>query len=310
MIYTVTLNPALDRAVFVDHLKFDDLNRIRVETTYAGGKGIDVSRAIKELGGQSVALGLVGGFSGLELQGRLINEGITCDFVTIAEETRTNIIVKDDSTRKQMLLSAPGPEVRPQDVAAIYNKVAHLCPAPSFVVMGGSLPRGITPNIYAQLIKVVINQGGKAVLDADDEPLRLGLEAKPNIVKPNIHELGRLAGRELKGLRDILSIARELNRAGIEMVVVTLGERGLVLVGEGIAIHCTPPPVKVVSTVGSGDSSLAGLVLSLQQGRPLKEAAVFATASGTAATLTPGTELCHKEDVERLLPRIKVRELR
>ena len=309
MIYTVTLNPALDRAVFVEELKFDDLNRIKVEATYAGGKGIDVSRAIKELGGHSIALGLVGGFSGLELQGRLINEGITCDFVTIAEEVRTNIIVKDCSTKKQMLLSAPGPEVRPQDVAAIYNKVARLCPAPSFVVMGGSLPRCITPNIYAQFIKVVVNQGGKAVLDADDEPLRLGLEAKPHVIKPNIHELSRLAGRDVKGLRDILSIARGLNRAGVEIVVVTLGEKGLVLVSEGIAVHCTPPKVRVISAVGAGDSALAGLVLSLAEGRSLKEAAVFATAAGTAATLSPGTELCHKEDVERLVPRIKVREL-
>lgn len=309
MIYTVTLNPALDRAVFVEKLKFDDLNRIKVEATYAGGKGIDVSRAIKELGGQSVALGLVGGFGGLELQGRLINEGITCDFVTISEETRTNIIVKDCSTKEQMLLSAPGPEVRPQDVAAIYNKIARLCPTPSFVVMGGSLPRCITPNIYAQFIKVVTNQGGKAVLDADDEPLRLGLRAKPYIIKPNIHELGRLAGRELKGLKDILSIARELNKAGIEIVVATLGEKGLILVSGDVAVHCIPPRVRVVSAVGAGDSSLAGLVLSLAEGRSLREAAVLATAAGTAATLSPGTELCHKKDVKRLLPQIKVREL-
>jgi 6-phosphofructokinase 2 len=310
MIYTVTLNPALDRAVFVEELKFDDLNRIRREATYAGGKGIDVSRAIKELGGHSIALGLVGGFSGLELQGRLINEGITCDFVTIAEETRTNIIVKDGSTKKQMLLSAPGPEVRPQDVATIYNKVSCLCPSPSFVVMGGSLPRGITPNVYAQFIKVVTNQGGKAVLDADDEPLRLGLGAKPYIVKPNLHELGRLAGREVKDLKGILSMAKELNKAGVEIVIVTMGPKGLVVVSEGLAIHCTTPRVKVVSTVGAGDSCLAGLVLALEQGKPLKEAAVLATAAGTAATLSPGTELCHKEDVERLVPQIKVRELR
>lgn len=310
MIYTVTLNPALDRAVFVERLKFDDLNRMKAEATYAGGKGIDVSRAIKELGGHSVALGLVGGFSGLELQGRLINEGITCDFVTIADDTRTNIIVKDYATKKQMLLSAPGPEVRPQDVAAIYNKIAHLCPAPNFVVMGGSLPRGITQNIYAQLIKVIVTQGGKAVLDADDEPLRLGLEAKPYIIKPNIHELSRLAGREIQDLKGILSIARKLNKTGVEIVVVTMGQKGLVLVSEGITIHCISPRVKVVSAVGAGDSCLAGLVLGLEQGKSLRESAILATAAGTAATLTPGTELCKKEDVERLIPQIKVRELR
>ncbi len=310
MIYTLTLNPALDRAVYVEKLKFDDLVRIKSETTYAGGKGIDVSRAIKELGGRSVALGFTGGFGGLELQGRLINEGITCDFVTIAEETRTNLIIKDYSTRKQMLLSASGPEVRPQDVAAIYNKVSHLHPTPSFVVMGGSLPRGITPNIYAQLITVITNRGGKAVLDADDEPLKLGIEAKPYLIKPNIHELSRLAGREIRGLKNVGSFAKELNKAGIGLVVVTLGKKGLVLVGEGQKIYCVPPKVKVISPVGSGDSCVAGLVLSLEQGKTLMEAAMFATAAGTAATLTPGTELCRKEDVKRLLSEIKAKEIR
>ncbi|MBI2559550.1 MAG: 1-phosphofructokinase, partial [Planctomycetes bacterium] len=162
MIYTVTLNPALDRAITVEDIKFDDLNRIKEDVRYAGGKGIDVSRVIKELGGESIALGFIGGYGGLELQGRLINEGIICDFVKIADETRTNLIIKDESSGKQMLLSAAGPHVRPQDVGEIFSKLSALTPPPSFVALSGSLPRDITPNIYAQLIKVVTEQGGKA----------------------------------------------------------------------------------------------------------------------------------------------------
>lgn len=309
MIYTLTLNPALDRAVSVEGLKFDDLNRIKTEVRYAGGKGIDVSRAIKELGGHSIALGFIGGFGGLELQGRLINEGITCDFIKIAEETRTNIIVKDDKAGRQMLLSAPGPEVRPQDVAEIYNKISLLRPPPSFLVMSGSLPRNITPNIYAQLIKVVNDQRGKAVLDADDEPLRLGIEAQPYMIKPNIHELGRLMGRKVGSIRDIVSLGWELNARGIEIVLVSMGPKGLVLVNKDIALHCIPPDVKVVSRIGAGDALVAGFVYSLEQGKSLRDAAVFATAAGTATTLRPGTELCHKEDVLRLLKKVKVKAL-
>ncbi|MFQ5957572.1 MAG: 1-phosphofructokinase [Candidatus Brocadiales bacterium] len=309
MIYTLTLNPALDRTLTVRGVKFDDLNRITHEIRYAGGKGIDVSRAIKELGGHSVALGFVGGFDGLELQGRLINEGITCDFIKIADETRTNIVISDETSSRQMLFSAPGPQVSPQDVAAIYNKLSSLSPPPSFVVMSGSLPRGITPNIYAQLIKVVKEQGGKAVLDADDEPLRLGIEEEPFLIKPNVHELSRLVGKDLKGIGDIVAEAKGLNKRGIEVVVVTMGPRGLIVVSGDISLHCKTPDVKVISTIGAGDSTVGGLVFSLAKGKSLREAAVVATAAGTGAIMCAGSGLCRRADVEDILGQIEVKEL-
>lgn len=309
MIYTLTLNPALDRTLTVRGIKFDDLNRITGEMRYAGGKGIDVSRAIKELGGHSIALGFIGGFDGLELQGLLINEGITCDFIKIADETRTNIIIRDEATGRQMLFSAPGPQVRPEDVAAIYNKLSSLTPPPSFLVMSGSLPRGITPNIYAQFIKVVREQGGRAVLDADGEPLRLAIEEAPFLIKPNVHELGRLVGKDLREIGDIVAEARRLNKRGIEIVVVSMGWRGLVVVSEELCIHCKTPDVEVVSTIGAGDSTVGGLVLSLEQGKPLREAAVVATAAGTGAIMCPGSGLCRRADVQGLIKQIEVEEL-
>jgi 6-phosphofructokinase 2 len=309
MIYTLTLNPALDRTVIVKNIKFDDLNRITGETRHAGGKGIDVSRAIKLLGGNSVALGFLGGFDGLELEGRLINEGITCDFIRIAHETRTNIVIHDEDSGKQMLFSAPGPQVQPQDVAAIYNKLSNLNPPPSFVIMSGSLPRGITPNIYAQLIKVVKGLGGKAVLDADGEPLRLGVEERPFLIKPNIYELGRLVGKELEDIKDIVAEAKELNKRGVEVVVVSMGPRGLIVVSRGLSVHCKTPDVKVVNSVGAGDSTVGGLVFGLAQGKSLREAAVAATAAGTGAIICPGSGLCRREDVEKFLGQIEVEEV-
>ncbi|MFQ5862010.1 MAG: 1-phosphofructokinase [Candidatus Brocadiales bacterium] len=309
MIYTLTLNPALDRTLSVEGIKFDDPNRITRETRYAGGKGIDVSRAIKELGGHSVAIGFIGGFNGLELQGHLINEGITCDFIRIADETRTNVVIRDETSGRQMLFSAPGPQVRPQDVAAVYNKLSNLSPPPTFVVMSGSLPRGITPNIYAQLIKAVKEQGGKTVLDTDNEPLRLGIEELPFLIKPNVHELSRLVGKNLEDIRDIAAEARELNKRGIEVVVVTMGPRGLIIVGKELGLHCKTPDVKVMSTIGAGDSTVGGLVLSLAQGKSLREAAVVATSAGTGAIICPESGLCRREDVERFLGQIEVEEL-
>lgn len=309
MIYTVTLNPALDRAITVEDIKFDDLNRIKEDERYAAGKGVDVSRVIKELGGESIAMGFIGGYGGLELQGRLINEGIICDFVKIADETRTNIILKDESSGKQMLLSAAGPHVRPQDVGEIFNKLSALTPPPSFVVLSGSLPRDITPNIYAQLIKVVNEQGGKAVLDADNEPLRLGVKATPYMIKPNKYELGRLINKEIKSAKEAVSAARELNDLGINIVAISMGKDGLIVVTSDVAYHCISPKINVKSTVGAGDSLLAGLVIGLENKKPLKDAAILGTAAGTASVLSPGTELCHKKDVERLIKRIKVKKL-
>ena len=309
MIYTLTLNPALDWTLGVKGIKFDDLNRVTYEARHAGGKGIDVSRAIKEFGVPNVALGFVGGFVGLELQGLLINEGITCDFIKIAGETRTNIVIRDVTSDRQMLFSVPGPQVHPQDVAAIYEKVSSLSPQPTFVVMSGSLPKGITPNIYAQLIKVVKERGGKAVLDADDDPLRLGIEEIPFLIKPNIHELSRLVGRDLEDIEDILAEARKLNKRGIEIVVVTMGPRGLIIVSKELSLQCKPPQVEVISTVGAGDSTVGGLVFSLAQGKSLKEAAVVATAAGAGALMCPGSGLCRREDVEGLLDQVEVKEL-
>lgn len=309
MIYTLTLNPALDWTLGVEGIKFDDLNRVTYEARHAGGKGIDVSRAVKELGVHNVALGFVGGFVGLELQGLLINEGITCDFIKIAGETRTNIILRDITSGREMLFSVPGPQVHPQDVAAIYEKVSNLKPQPTFVVVSGSLPRGITPNIYAQLIKVVKEQGGKAVLDADDDPFRLGIEEIPFLIKPNIHELSRLVGRDLEDVKDVLAEARKLNKRGIEIVVVTMGRRGLIMVSKELSLQCKPPDVEVISTVGAGDSTVGGLVFSLAQGKSLREAAVIATAAGAGALMCPKSGLCRKEDVERLLDQVEVKEL-
>ena len=166
MIYTVTLNPALDRILEVEDLVPDDANRVVLETRWAGGKGIDVSRVLLELGSRSVALGFVGGFAGLELEGRLINEGVLTRFVKTAGETRTNVYVRDRKTGEQAAINCRGPEIRPQEVAELFNQVRDLHDADT-VIMSGSVPRGVNPGFYAQLILTLKEKRAFVALDAD-----------------------------------------------------------------------------------------------------------------------------------------------
>lgn len=308
MIYTVTLNPALDRTIYVDRLSLTEPNRIQREERYAGGKGIDVSRALAALGVESVALGLVGGFDGKEFEGRLLNEGIACDFTRISGETRTNIVVEDLSTDQETPLLARGPEVQPFELVDFVAKLERLADV-QFLVVSGSLPPGATPEVYRRIIQIGNDKGARTLLDTSGEALRHGLHARPALIKPNRNELSGLAGSELKTHGDILDFARRLTER-VPTVLVSLGPEGIMLVTARQSWHAVPPRVEVKSTVGAGDSAVAGLVAGLSRNRPPAESVRLAVAAGTAATLRPGTSLCTAEDVERLLPQVRVQELK
>ncbi len=308
MIYTITLNPALDRTLWVEKIRPDDSNRIKKEERFAGGKGIDVSRVLTKLGVGSTALGFVGGFTGEELEGRLMNEGITCDFIRISGETRTNIIMNDMSTGVQSVFGASGPLIEPYELMRIIHKVEGL-DHPEMVIISGSIPPGVHPKIYRKLIEIAINRNAKVVLDADGEALAEGTQALPDLIKPNIHELGRLVGVELKEFDDVVSAARSIQQRGIRNVLVSMGAKGLLLIGEKESYHASHPEVEVKNTIGAGDSAIAGFVYGMVEGKGLKEDLVYAVAAGTATTLMPGTALCCKEDFLRLVPAVTVREL-
>jgi 6-phosphofructokinase 2 len=160
MVYTITLNPALDRTLWIKKIKPDDSNRIEQEERYAGGKGTDVSKVLTTLGVSNKALGFVGGFAGEELEGRLLNEGISCDFIRISGETRTNIIVDDIGAGSQTIFSASGPEIKPYELMQIIHKVEKL-EKPDIVVISGSLPPGIHPEIYHKLVAIARNKGAR-----------------------------------------------------------------------------------------------------------------------------------------------------
>jgi len=309
MIATVTLNPSLDKIVTVEELVIDEANRWTSLRRDPGGKGINVSRVVHELGGETIAYGFMGGIDGETLEHLLQQQGVPFDFTPIEGEIRSNFIITDLKTRRQTRIDAPGPHILKHELEKLIQKITHIKPKPDFLVFAGSVPPGVPANIYQQLIEKAKNSGIKTVLDSDDKWLKEGIGAKPNVIKPNVHEAEELLETDLRDEAAIVEAAKTLVKQGIEIAIISRSKRGLIVANGGQILKVMPPKVEVRSTIGAGDSTIAGLVLKLNQGHGIDEACRWAVAAGTAATLTPGTELCRREDVERLLPQVKVEML-
>jgi 6-phosphofructokinase 2 len=308
LIYTVTLNPALDRTLHVESLLPGQSNRIRTEARFAGGKGIDVSRALREMGSDNVALGLVGGFDGKELEGRLLLAGVACRFTRIANETRTNVIIQDETNGTETALLARGPEVQPSELMDFLDGLEK-SPDMGFLVISGSLPPGLTPEVYSRMIAIGNERGARVVLDTAGEALRQAIRARPSVIKPNRQELAGLAGRELSDTNSIIAYAEKLLES-VETVLVSLGPDGIAMVTRRRVVLARPPKVSVKSTVGAGDCAVAGFVHGLAIGEKETDALRRAVAAGTAATLNEGTGLCRCTDIDAILPQVALEEVR
>jgi len=307
-VYTLALNPAIDRTFWVDRIDYDESNRVKQECRYPGGKGIDVSRVLTSLGVPNVAMGFSGGYTGHELEHHLACEGVVSDMVYVSGETRTNIIIHEVSTGRQIILTASGPQVTPQEMGALLEKVGGLGDA-SLVVIGGSLPPGAGVDTYRTIIGRLRKRGIMTLLDADGEALRRGIEADPEYIKPNRHELGGLVGRELHEVKEVIEAAMSVRSAGVGTVLASMDADGMVLVGEGQVLWALPPQVEVVNTVGVGDASVAGFVYGLVTGLGPQESVRWGVAAGTATVLKPGTARASKEDILAMLPRISLKNL-
>ena len=309
MIYTLALNPAIDRTMWVERMDFHATTRVRRESRYPGGKGIDVSRVLTGLGVPNVALGFVGGFVGDELECRLGYEGVQTDMVRVSGETRTNIIVNETAgDGRHLLLTAKGPKIDPHELGTLFRKIENLS-EPSMMAIGGSLPRGVHPDAYRRIITIMKRKGAMTILDADGENLRSGIQAGPDYIKPNRHEMSELVGRELNGLEEIVQAAEEVRSQGVGTVLVSMGADGMVAVGDGKRYLATPPKVETVNNVGLGDSAVAGFMYGLANRFELKDCLVHGTAAGTATAMKPGTARANREDVMAMVPRIGLRDL-
>ncbi len=309
MIATITLNPAFEQYITVDGLLFDEANRWTKLRPYAGGKGIDVSRAIHEMESLSTAYGFIGGPTGRTLEILLDEEGVLFSFTPVRNETRTNFIITDTKTSQQIRIDAPGPRISKGELNRFVSKMKTIRPRPDMLIVGGSIPPGVPIDFYYEVVNDSRGFGVKTILDCSGESLLEGIKARPYLIKPNVHELEKLLGRELTDEGAILKAAFELLDEGIELVVISRGKEGLIAASKEQVIKAVPPSVRIKSTVGAGDCTVAGLAIKLSQGESLMEACRLAAAMGTAAVLTPGTALCVQRDVNRLLPKIQVREL-
>ena len=306
MIATITLNPCIDRVIYVHGLVLDETNRYTKLTRYAGGKGIDVSRAIQEMRGRSVAYGFVGGATGQVLQIMLDEAAVAYNFTPISQETRTNFIITDLRTNRQTRIDSPGPHIKHAEFERFQRKLRQIFPRPDLMVLGGSVPPGISGQVYHDMISEAKEYSVRCVLDCDGQWLADGVKARPFLIKPNVREAQELLGRALETKEDVIEATLELVAAGVENAVISCGRHGLIAAREGQVVLAVPPEVKVRSLVGAGDCTVAGLALKLVENRSLRDACRLAVAMGTAAVMTPGNELCRREDVARLLPQITV----
>lgn len=309
MIITLTLNPAIDQTLVLPRFVAGDTLRVKASRFDPGGKGINVSRVIRELGGESVAMGFAPGSLGRYIEQTLEAQGIACDFVHTKGQTRTNITILDESRHLHTILSEPGPFTEPKYVDELAARLRRRWRSGDWLVVAGSIPPPLSGNVYSDIIQEAARAGVHTVLDADGEALAAGAAAHPDMLKGNRRELERLLGRHLDDEESTLQGAREVQARGVRQVVVTRGREGAVAVNGERCWRGIAPRVRAVSAVGSGDAFLAGVVLALSRGGGIEDALALGVAAGTASVLNPGTELCHRREVDILLPRVKVQPI-
>ena len=309
MIYTVTLNPALDKTVEIPMFAIDKVNRVTALRTDPGGKGINVSKVIAALGGESVAMGILGGNTGRMIGEKLADMGLSCDFVTVPGETRTNLKIVDPENGCFTDVNEPGCEVPQTVLDGLLEKLtAKLLPG-DIVILSGSLPKGAPVDTYYKYVIGCKKAGAKVFLDADGAAMQEGMKAKPYLVKPNDEELSRFLGRKMFAVEELTEGAMALLAQGVEKVVVSMGSRGALYVTKDHLVRTEGLKVPVASTVGAGDSVVAAMALAEQQGLSLEEAAVFSTATGAANVMCSGTQAAERSAVEQLMPKVVCRTL-
>jgi len=303
-VLTVTPNPALDRTLLVDELTFGGVARVQGVQEDAGGKGINVSRVLRKFGCPTAALGFLGGATGCRLADAMATLAIESDFITVPDETRTNLTVTDGE--REIKVNEPGPSVPAEAVDALITRVRQRARESSAVVLSGSLPPGVPAEFYAELIRIIRDEGSKPVLDTAGLPLVHGVAARPYLIKPNRREAEALLGTALDTDDAIREGVHRLSAYGIPIVALSLGASGAVCACEGLAWRAEAPPVAVQSTVGSGDAFLACFLLALLGGADPSTALAIGTAAGSASVVLPGSRLCTPADLEQMLPDVRV----
>jgi 1-phosphofructokinase family hexose kinase len=312
MIVTVTLNAALDRTLTVPNFQRGQRHRASSGLTLAGGKGINVARALKRLEVPVVATGFAGGLTGTRIVEHLTGEAILNDFVRIADESRTSTAVVDPTSSSYTEINEWGPHVEPEELETLREKLRYLATAAGVVLFAGSLPRGVDDDFYGELIRELNKRGLETVLDAEGEPLRMGTEAEPFLVSPNQREAESLVGQEFHEDQDFIQALDDIAELGARNVLITQESGCFALFREEREVkrlRAVAPEVDPVSTVGSGDVLLSAFLAARDAQKPIDEALRSAVGAGAASTLEVGAGRFDRREASRLAGGVEVTEL-
>lgn len=305
MIYTVTLNPAIDKTLVIEHFAPGSVNRVLRAQSEAGGKGINVSKVLHSLGSESVAYAVIGGSSGDFVQKSLESSGISCRFLHTDGQTRTNIKIIDPVTHETTDINEPGAKLSPETLAQLKTALCDTATPEDVFVLSGSLPKGVPNDVYGKFITALRSRGASIFLDTSAQALKCGIEAAPTLVKPNIDELRALTGKELATTNAIIDEGKKLLARGIQAVVISLGAQGAIFMNRDSTWHAPALPVRVLSTVGAGDAMIAALATAFSQGLALSEAIRPAMATSAAAVECEGSQAPDKMRVAQLMQDVR-----
>lgn len=304
-IITITFSPCIDKSATVEALVPEKKLYCASPKSEPGGGGINVARVLNILGGNVMAVFPSGGYTGSHLNELLQNEKVPFTSIECKNETRENFAILEESTKKQYRFGMPGNELLESEWSACLKCIENQENV-DFIVVSGSLPLGVPSDIFARLSKIAKKSNAKFIADTSGDALKKAVEEGVYLVKPNLQELGALLGRAGLKIEDVENAARELiNKTKCETIVTSLGAKGAILVTKDTSYTIKSPKVAVKSTIGAGDSMVAGIVFGLSNGESLENSLQYGVACGTAATMNLGSELCTKKDVEMLLKIIK-----
>ncbi|WP_456060407.1 1-phosphofructokinase [Brachyspira pilosicoli] len=304
MIYTLTLNPAVDYYIDMESFEEGDLNKVNNAYTLAGGKGINVSKVLKNFNIESIALGFCGGFTGDYIKKDIKECGIKENFIYLEEATRINIKLKTKKTETE--IAGKSPNISKEKVHELLNYIKNNIKENDILVLSGSVPNSIESSIYKDIISNA-NKNIKVILDARDEAFKIGLREKVFLTKPNKKELGEYFNKKIESTDDIIKYARELIKDGSKNVIVSLGKDGSVLVTENEVYIGNAPKGKLISSVGAGDSMVAGIVYGLSNNLSIVDSYKYAIASGSSTACSE--MLTTFENMNKFLEKVEIKKI-
>ncbi len=309
MILTLTLNPAIDHNVSADRLVFDDRAYILEMDDLPGGRGINASMVIHSFGGKTEAIATAGGANGERLREFLSQHGFPVKLVQIEKEIRTNLTITDKHGLT-VKLNERGPELNSDEVARVEETVRGLLGKAKWLMLCGSLPRGVQPDFYARMVELARSKKVKTLIDADGEPLLCAIEARPTVATPNQQEAERLLSRALLARSHYIEATERIQAMGVEQVLLSLGSRGAMGMAGDQIFEAVPPRMDALCPIGAGDAMAASFVWASSRGKPFHESLRWGVAAGSASSMLPGVTFANLDQTRAMYKRVEVRSVR